>query len=104
MNLRLRHAAVCAVLFPLFPRAFSQGLDPAALLKQPTDTWPTYNGDYSGRRFSPLTQINSTNVHTLSLAWVARFTGAVPAAGGRGGAAAPAAPAAEGAPAPPVTP
>ena len=32
----------------------AQGLDPAALLKPPTDTWPTYNGDYSGRRFSPL--------------------------------------------------
>ena len=55
--------------------AFGQGLDPAALLKQPADMWPTYNGDYSGRRFSPLTQINSSNVHALSLAWSARFTG-----------------------------
>jgi len=55
--------------------AFGQGLDPAALLKQPADMWPTYNGDYSGRRFSPLTQINSSNVQALSLAWSARFTG-----------------------------
>jgi len=53
---------------------FGQGLDPAALLKQPANMWPTYNGDYSGRRFSPLTQINSSNVHALSLAWAARFT------------------------------
>ena len=47
----------------------AQGLDPAALLKLPTDTWPTYNGDYSGRRFSPLSQINSGNVGSLALAW-----------------------------------
>jgi len=46
-----------------------QGLDPAKLLKPPTDTWATYNGDYSGRRFSPLTQVNSKNVHDLGLAW-----------------------------------
>ena len=29
---------------------YGQMLDPAKLLKEPTDTWPTYNGDYSGRR------------------------------------------------------
>ena len=34
-----------------------------------TGSWPTFNGDYSGRRFSPLTQINQTNVHSLKLAW-----------------------------------
>ncbi len=53
------------------------GLNPAALLKQPTDTWPTYNGDYSGRRFSPLKQINSSNAGNLALAWVYR-TNSVP--------------------------
>jgi alcohol dehydrogenase (cytochrome c) len=37
----------------------AQGLDPAQLLKLPTNNWPTYNGDYSGRRFSPLARINS---------------------------------------------
>ncbi len=52
--------------------AFSQGLDSAALLKPPTDTWPTYNGDYSGRRFSTLDQINSRNVGSLTLAWAFR--------------------------------
>jgi len=49
--------------------AYGQGLDPAALLQPPTDTWPTYNGDYSGRRFSPLTQINRQNAGSLTLAW-----------------------------------
>ena len=32
--------------------------------------WPTYNGDYSGRRFSALAQINTTTVKSLSLAWI----------------------------------
>ena len=44
----------------------------AALSAQPpmpTDSWLTYNGDYSGRRFSPLTKINATNIDSLSLAW-----------------------------------
>jgi alcohol dehydrogenase (cytochrome c) len=33
------------------------------------ETWPTYNGDYSGRRYSSLTQINKDNVKSLKLAW-----------------------------------
>src|SRR5947209_9680636 len=57
----------------------AQGLDPAALLKQPVNMWPTYNGDYSGRRFSTLKQINDSNVKDLSLAWASRFTGSGPA-------------------------
>src|SRR6202047_4840193 len=47
-----------------------QMLDPAKLLKQPIDSWPTYNGDYSGRRFSPLKQINQLNVKAMTLAWI----------------------------------
>jgi acido-empty-quinoprotein group A len=51
----------------------AQGLDPHKLLqKEPVDTWPIYNGDYSGRRFSPLTQIETANVRHLSLAWMYR--------------------------------
>ena len=53
------------------------GLDPAALLKPPTDTWPTYNGDYSGMRFSTLDQINAGNVSSLALAWAFRVPGNV---------------------------
>jgi glucose dehydrogenase len=47
-------------------------LDPAKLLLQPTDTWPTYNGDYSGRRYSALTSINEKSVNQLQLAWTYR--------------------------------
>jgi alcohol dehydrogenase (cytochrome c) len=49
-----------------------QGLDPALLTKAATDAWPTYNGDYSGRRFSTLDQINQSNVRHTTLAWVFR--------------------------------
>src|ERR1041385_4152738 len=52
------------------PFISAQSLDPAALLKPATNTWPTYNGDYSGRRFSPLDQINATNIGSLTLAWI----------------------------------
>ena len=48
-------------------------LDPARLLKPATDSWPTFNGDYSGRRFSALTTIDPDNVHQLSLAWAHRI-------------------------------
>jgi acido-empty-quinoprotein group A len=34
--------------------------------------WPTYNGDFSGRRYSALTQINSSNIGSLALAWMYR--------------------------------
>jgi alcohol dehydrogenase (cytochrome c) len=50
-------------------------LNPAVLGQLPTDSWPTFNGDYSGRRFSPLTHIDTTNVHQLSLAWMHRISG-----------------------------
>jgi acido-empty-quinoprotein group A len=32
--------------------------------------WSTYNGDYSGRRFSPLKQVDKASVHRLALAWL----------------------------------
>ncbi len=57
-----------------------QGLDPKALLKQPPNMWPTFNGDYSGRRFSELKLVNSGNVQQLSLAWATRFSSSGPGA------------------------
>src|SRR3954453_21372682 len=79
-----------AIFFLLPVALLAQGLTQSALLPPSPDSWPTYNGDYSGRRFSPLTQINSSNVHTLALAWATRFSAG--GGGGRGGAgAAPAA-------------
>jgi alcohol dehydrogenase (cytochrome c) len=60
----------------------AQGLDPTLLTKPATDSWPTYSGDYTGRRFSSLTQINQSNVKNLSLAWVSHLPSGAGAAGG----------------------
>ena len=79
------------------PQSAAQGgLDPASILKPLADSWPTYSGDYTGRRFSALTQINQSTVKNLTLAWVTRVAGGLPGAGGggrgggRGGGGAPA--------------
>jgi alcohol dehydrogenase (cytochrome c) len=50
------------------------GLNPADILKPLGDSWPTYSGDYSGRRYSSLTQVNQSNVKNLTLAWTTRLT------------------------------
>ena len=71
MNRTLIGIALLSLAAPL---AVAQGLTHAGLLKQSPDTWPTYNGDYSGRRYSSLNQINAANVRELSLAWTTRFT------------------------------
>ena len=55
------------------------------LAKPPTDSWPTYSGDYSSKRFSSLTQINQSNVKNLALAWVGHV--AAGPGGGLGAAA-----------------
>jgi len=72
------------------------GLDPAEIFKPLGDQWPTYSGDYTGKRYSSLKLINQSTVKNLSLAWVTRFTtgcgangagnaGAAGGFGGRGG-------------------
>ncbi len=47
------------------------------------DSWPTYAGDYSQRRYSTLRQIDQTNVRHLTLAWVRRLTAGPDAGEGR---------------------
>jgi alcohol dehydrogenase (cytochrome c) len=45
--------------------------------------WPSYNGDLSGRRYSPLKTITKDNIQGLSLAWVHRANpGRAPQGGG----------------------
>jgi alcohol dehydrogenase (cytochrome c) len=44
---------------------------PEHLLAQPpAGNWPSYNGDYTGRRYSSLTEINVNNVGQLRTQWV----------------------------------
>jgi alcohol dehydrogenase (cytochrome c) len=68
---------------------YGQGtLDPSRLLQPSADSWPMYNGDYSGRRFSTLSKLSVNNVNTLTLAWVYRANPGRGQAGGGGAAAA----------------
>ena len=69
MKARVFAAGACFAAGALL---IAQGLDSAKLLHPTPDTWPSYNGDYSGRRFSTLKQINAANVTNLGLAWVFR--------------------------------
>src|SRR4026209_822060 len=46
------------------------GLTNAQIEKPAATSWPTYNGDYSGRRYSTLAKINAANVKHLSVAWI----------------------------------
>jgi glucose dehydrogenase len=39
-------------------------------------TWPTYDGNLSGNRFSPLDQINTSNVQHLAPKWMFTIAGA----------------------------
>jgi glucose dehydrogenase len=63
---------LAAISIALAAAGYSQGLDPAVLLKPASAMWPTYNGDYSGRRFSSLNQINESNISSLAVAWAFR--------------------------------
>ena len=47
--------------------AWSQELPPDAIVHPKPDSWPTFHGDYSGRHYSPLKEINAENVHNLTL-------------------------------------
>jgi len=51
------------------PTLSAQSIDDQRLAHPPTDSWPGYHGDYSGRRHSSLTRITPENVRNLSLAW-----------------------------------
>jgi alcohol dehydrogenase (cytochrome c) len=51
----------------------AQGVHRDLLHKPLADSWPTYSGDYSGKRYSALTQINQKNVKTLTMAWTRRL-------------------------------
>ena len=74
------------VLLPVALGGQGKGIDPAELLKPLGESWPTHNGDYSGRRYSALTQIDRSTVKALSLAWVAQLNdGPGNAGGGFGG-------------------
>ncbi len=72
----MRFRLILSTILLLAPAALNaQILDPTLLMKPPVDAWPTYNGDYSGRRFSTLSQINQSTIKNLNLAWIYRANG-----------------------------
>ena len=66
--------------------AFASFASSALVAQAPADSWPTYHGDFSGRRYSSLKQINAGNVKGLTLAWVYKLntTGLTAIMGGEG--------------------
>jgi len=62
------------MLLPIALSGQGRGLDPADIGKPLAESWPTYSGDYSGRRFSALKQINQSTVKNLTLAWLAEIS------------------------------
>ena len=69
MNKLLPVAFTLAAVVALSAHGVSRDL----LHKPLGDAWPTYSGDYSGKRYSSLTQINQSNVKALALAWNRRL-------------------------------
>jgi alcohol dehydrogenase (cytochrome c) len=73
------------LLAPLALSAQGGGITREALHAPLSDSWPTYSGDYSGKRYSALRQINRANVRQLSLAWVSPLVSGPTSPGGTRG-------------------
>lgn len=70
--------ALCAVLATAALAGTAAPARPAAsdgASKIPTISWPTFNGDTSGQRFSTLTQIAPSNLNQLREQWTYRISG-----------------------------
>jgi len=83
--MRIWIGLVCIGLWGAALWAQGGGVSLQELVKPLKDQWPTYNGDYSGRRYSLLKYVNTATVKNLSLAWMIRLTPGMPQAGGGGG-------------------
>ncbi len=56
---------------PLLPSALTVKVEARDLLARPVgENWTSYNGDYTGRRYSNLREINADNVAHLRAAWI----------------------------------
>jgi alcohol dehydrogenase (cytochrome c) len=73
---KIKNLLSFASMLLLSAQSFGQGggVSPEDLLKPLAKNWPTYNGDYSGKRYSALTMVNRETVQNLGLAWSTRLT------------------------------
>src|SRR5271163_4405918 len=74
MNLNHLFGIALFLFAPLLTMAQESGLTSQDLLQPLKDSWPTYNGDYTGKRYSLLTQVNRSNVKNLTLGWMSQLT------------------------------
>jgi len=83
MNVASKLLLACMCAIP----ALSSGADVGGITTGPSlpplgDSWPTYSGDFTGKRYSSLNQINQSNVKHLTLAWATRLKGGMDEGGG----------------------
>ena len=64
--------AAALLLAPLVP---AQSVTNDDLSKPLSQSWLSYSGDYTARRYSSLTAVNRTTVKALSLGWTAKLSG-----------------------------
>lgn len=74
-----RLIAVAAAAYVL--QAQTLDMNALRLYDMPENTFPTYNGDYSGRRYFAYDQIRKDNVNQLKIDWMYRITGIGPQRG-----------------------
>ncbi len=71
-------AAIPAIMAAVLSIAAHAGptvsLDSKLLGQPPVTSWPTFNGDYSGQRYSTLNQITAANVNQITERWVYKIT------------------------------
>jgi alcohol dehydrogenase (cytochrome c) len=89
MSLRglLQRGSIAALgLLPLALAAQTRAIvDPKDLGADLAGDWPTYSGDFTGKRYSRLTQIDKETVTHLTLAWTVQMNYSVRGANGRFG-------------------
>ena len=74
--MKINNLLSLAFLFLLSAASFGQGggVSPEDLFRPLAKSWPTYNGDYTGKRYSALTMVNRQTVKNLGLAWSVQLT------------------------------
>lgn len=74
MRYLIGSVAMLAVLSMAAHAGPAVSLDSKLLGQPPVTSWPTFNGDYSGQRYSTLNQITAANVNQITERWVYKIT------------------------------
>lgn len=73
LNPVLCTALAGALLLPAYA-AYNYSLDPKLIGATPISSWNTFNGDYTGQRYSTLTEISAANVNKLVDQWTFKIS------------------------------